>query len=148
MTTPGWATSAVSVWQLVGDLPDPRGASALPTGVVLALVAVGGASLTLCLQARWRDLPWVAGAVVFAYGIQVLVQLGIPEQGSGLISAFALGLVAELQAKLHGTLPAMLIVPGLLQLAPGFLGTKIVLSLLHDAPGAGGGGYFGVLLVS
>jgi uncharacterized membrane protein YjjP (DUF1212 family) len=139
---------AVSLWQLGGVLPVAHAASALPKGVVLSLLALGGASLTLCLQARWRDLPWVAGAVVVAYGIQALIQLGVPEQGSALFSALGLGLVAQLAARWRGGLPAMFIVPGLLQLVPGFLGTKAVLSMLQGRPAAEASGYFDVLLVS
>jgi uncharacterized membrane protein YjjP (DUF1212 family) len=138
---------AASLWQLGGALPDARAASALPTPIVFALLALGGASLTFCLQARWRDLPWLAGAVVTAYGIQALVQLRIPGGAAALFSAWALGLVAQLQSRLHGKLPAMIIVPGLLQLVPGFLGTEVVLRLLRGTP-EGSDSYFHVLLVS
>jgi uncharacterized membrane protein YjjB (DUF3815 family) len=42
----------------------------------------------------------------------------------------------------------MIVVPGLLQLAPGFLGTEVVLRLLCGSAGAAGTGYSSVFLVS
>ena len=56
--------------------------------------------------------------------------------GSPLVAALALGIVANLYGRIPGHIPATVLVPGLLQLAPGFLGTQAVIGLI----GRGGGG--------
>jgi uncharacterized membrane protein YjjB (DUF3815 family) len=53
-----------------------------------------------------------------------------------VLSAFLLGVAADLYARLTGKIPATFVIPGLLQLAPGFLGTEAVFNLLANAGGA------------
>jgi uncharacterized membrane protein YjjB (DUF3815 family) len=50
--------------------------------------------------------------------------------GSPLLAAFLLGVASHLYARLTGQIPATFVIPGLLQLAPGFLGTEAVFALL------------------
>lgn len=139
--------AAMKLWSLVFALPEPAHATALPIVVVLPLIALGGAALIVCLQARLRDAPWIIGAALLAYGTQELTKVFFGDTGAPLACALVLGAAAYLQARLPGHVPATVLVPGLLQLAPGFLGTESVLHLLQ---GRGGGDwtFFRVLLVA
>jgi uncharacterized membrane protein YjjB (DUF3815 family) len=121
---------ALHLLALLGPLPAPVKASPLPWPVVLTMVAFGGAALTVCLQGHRRDLPWIAAAAVLAYGIQELTKAVFGGSGSPLIAALVLGIVANLYGRIPGHIPGTVLVPGLLQLAPGFLGTQTVIGLI------------------
>jgi len=141
-------TAAVKLWSLFGALPRRADAAPLPVAVILVAVAVGGAALVLCLHGRSRDLPWIAGAALFAYGVQEATKVVFEERGSPFVSALAVGIVGQLYARWPGHFAATIMIPGLLQLASGFLGTEAVLGLL-DPTGAGDGSrFFDVLLVA
>ncbi len=128
---------ATQAWSLFGPIPPRHITSPLPWPVVLALVAAGGAALTLCLQGRRRDLPWIVGAALLTYGTHALTVTLFGGRGSPFVAALVLGIAAGLQARLPGHIPATVLIPGLLQIAPGFLGTEAMLNLF--APGQRGG---------
>jgi uncharacterized membrane protein YjjP (DUF1212 family) len=112
-------------------------ASPLPLPVALLFVVIGGVALTACLQGRKEDLPWIAGAALLAFGTQELTRLLFGGRGSPLLSALVVGLAAQAYGRLTGKVPATIVIAGLLQLVPGFLGTQPVLDLLsgnHLAP--------------
>src|SRR4030095_5195343 len=92
---------------------------------------VGGVSLTVCLQGRWRDTPGIVAGVLVAFGSHELTKLIAPPDGSAFLATFLLTGVAIVQYRLGGRLPGVLIIPGFLQIAPGFLGTESVLALLR-----------------
>jgi uncharacterized membrane protein YjjP (DUF1212 family) len=111
--------------------------SPLPLPVALLFVGVGGVALTACLQGRKEDLPWIAGAALLAFGTQEATRLLVGGHGSPLLSALVVGLAAQAYGRLTGKVPATIVIAGLLQLVPGFLGTQPVLDLLsgnHLAP--------------
>jgi uncharacterized membrane protein YjjP (DUF1212 family) len=125
---------AINLYGLFGSPPltaSPQGLSRL---IQLGLVALGGAALTVCLQGRWRDAPWMVAGVLVAFGSHELSKLVFPPDGSAFLATFLLTAVAIVQYRLGGRLPAILIIPGFLQIAPGFLGSESVLALLR--PGA------------
>ncbi|NTX33897.1 threonine/serine exporter family protein [Myxococcus sp. CA051A] len=128
--------AAGTLWRLFGPLPVQMHANALPDAVVLVIIAVGGLALTLCMSARRRDTPWIVGAVLLAWGVQELTKGVFGDKGSPLISAFVLGVAGQLYSRLPERLPSTIIMPGLLQLAPGFVGTRAILALL-GVPGQG-----------
>ncbi|MCP3101195.1 threonine/serine exporter family protein [Myxococcus sp. K15C18031901] len=128
--------AAGTLWTLWAPLPSPTRATQLPELVLALVIAVGGLALSVCMSARRRDTPWIVGAVLLAWGIQELSKHVLGEQGSPLVSAFVLGVAGQLYGRLPDRLPATLIYPGLLQLAPGFVGTRAMLALL-GAQGAG-----------
>jgi uncharacterized membrane protein YjjP (DUF1212 family) len=139
-------TVAAKLWTLFAALPAPVHVTALPTPLKLVLVAAGGAALTVCMRARPRDLPWIAGAAAFAFGVQEATKLLFGERGSPLIAAFAVGVAGLWYARSSGRAAGTVIFPGLLQLAPGFIGTEAVVALLgrsgaHEQ-------FFDVLLVA
>jgi uncharacterized membrane protein YjjB (DUF3815 family) len=103
----------------------------------LLMAMLGGAVLTVCLQGHRRDLPWMAGAALLAFGTQELTKVVFGGHGSPLLAAVVLGVAANLQARLPGHIAATVTVPGLLQLAPGFLGTEAVLGFIGRGWGAG-----------
>lgn len=139
--------AAARIWKLFAPIAASGTPQALPAGVVLAILVAGGLALITCLQMRWRDAPWVVGGVLLAFGAQELTTRLIPGQGAPAASAFVLGSVAYLQARATARSPVIVVLPGLLQLAPGFLGTKAVLSLLTGA-GNTDATFFGVTLVA
>jgi uncharacterized membrane protein YjjP (DUF1212 family) len=103
----------------------------LPHLVTLAIVAVGGFSLIFCLQAPWRDALAMVAAAVVAFGAQELTKAVVGEHGAPVLAALVLGAVAYLHARVTGRAAPIMVVPGLLQLAPGFMGTKATLHLLE-----------------
>jgi uncharacterized membrane protein YjjP (DUF1212 family) len=123
--------AAMKVYELFGPVPVPVTPKALPMPIVLTLVAMGGAALTLCLQGRGRDTPWMVAGVLVAFGSHELTKLAFPPDGSAFLATFLLTTVALVQYRLGGRLPSILIIPGFLQIAPGFLGSETVLALLR-----------------
>jgi uncharacterized membrane protein YjjP (DUF1212 family) len=99
--------------------------------VTLALVGLGGVALIFCLQAPARDASAMVAAVLVAFATQELSKRVFGEQGAPLLAALVLGAVAYLHARVTGHAAPIMIVPGLLQLAPGFMGTKTTLHLLR-----------------
>jgi uncharacterized membrane protein YjjB (DUF3815 family) len=135
--------AAAKLWTIVAPLP-PRVTSApFSWPVPLVLVIIGGAALTLVLQGRARDLPWIVAAAFIAYGAHKLTILLFGGKGSPFLAALALGIVAGLQARLPGHVAATMLIPGLLQLAPGFLGTEDILGVLGRGDHASGAAPFG-----
>lgn len=93
------------------------------------------------------DAPWILLGVLVAFGTQALTKLAFGEAGAPFLSAFVLGCVANIYGRLaREGIPATVIVPGLLQLAPGFLGTQAVFALLRG--NGGGAPFFQVFLVA
>ncbi len=141
-------TAGARLWTFFLPLPANLQASPLPEPVVLALVALGGVALTVCMGGRQRDLPWIVGAVLLAFGSQELTKLLFGGRGSPLLASFVLGVAGILYSRFPGRTATTIIMPGLLQLAPGFLGTQVVVALLRpDAP-ASSDSFFDVLLVA
>jgi uncharacterized membrane protein YjjP (DUF1212 family) len=112
--------------------PASVAATPLPPLIKLVAVAVGGVALVFCLQAPPRDAGSVVVGALVAYGAQELTKwvLG-DEHGAPVASAFVLGAVSYLHARATGRAAPLMLVPGLLQLAPGFMGTKAILHLLQ-----------------
>ena len=139
---------ALNLWKIVGPLPSYVEATPLPHWMVLVAVAVGGVALVVCLQGRPTNVGWMIAAVVIAYGTQELTKLWVGGRGSPFIAAFVLGAAAHLHRRWSGRSMATMIVPGLLQLAPGFVGTQASMVLLRHGTGGGEATFFDVMLVA
>jgi uncharacterized membrane protein YjjP (DUF1212 family) len=139
-------TAAAKLWSLFGALPSRADATPLPAAVILVAVTIGGAALVLCLHGRARDLPWIAGAALFAYAVQETTELFF-EGGSPFLSAVAVGIAGQLHGRWPGHFAATIVIPGLLQLVPGFLGTAAIVGLL-DPTATDGRGCLDVVLVA
>jgi uncharacterized membrane protein YjjP (DUF1212 family) len=141
---------ALAIWRVLSPMPVSTPPTALPQAVTLAILTIGALALMVCLQGRPRDAPWIVAAVLVAYGTQRLSKLVAGDVGSPFVTAFVLGAVAHLHARLPGHTAATMIVPGLLQIGPGFLGTEAAFHLLEgERGGASGSETFGrVLLVA
>jgi uncharacterized membrane protein YjjB (DUF3815 family) len=137
---------ALNVWKLVGPPPASTVATPFPLPAVIAAVAVGGLALVVCLQGRPSNAGWMIAATVIAYGTQELSKLWAGGRGSPFVAAFVLGAVAHLHRRWSGRSVATMIIPGLLQLAPGFLGTEVSMRLLQHR--AGTASFFDVMLVA
>jgi uncharacterized membrane protein YjjP (DUF1212 family) len=123
--------AAIKLYGLFGPPPTSVHPSPLPLPLTTLLVAIGGVALTVCLQGRWGDTPWIVTGVLVAFGAHEVTKAIFPPDGSPLLATFLLGTVALVQHRLGGRLPAILIIPGFLQIAPGFLGSETVLALLR-----------------
>ncbi|MBU8896407.1 hypothetical protein DRW03_11510 [Corallococcus sp. H22C18031201] len=122
--------AAGTAWGLVAPLPLYSSAHALPHPLALAIVAVGGLALAVCMSARARDVVPIVAAVLLAYGTQELTKAVLGDRGSPLVSSFVLGVAGLWYGRRPGCMPNTVIMPGLLQLAPGFMGTQAILALL------------------
>jgi uncharacterized membrane protein YjjB (DUF3815 family) len=133
--------AAFKSWALFHALPFAHEAdevAGLPKLVVLAILGVGATALTVVLQVRWRDFAWVLGGVWLAYGSKELAEVLLAGHHTApLVSALLVGAGAQLQHRFTGRSPAIVIVPGLLQLTPGYLGTTALLRMLAGTPKAG-----------
>ncbi len=125
------AAAAIKLYGLFGPLPANASPRPLHWLIQLGLVTLGGVALTVCLQGRRRDVLWMVAGVIVAFGSHQLTKLLFPPDGSAFLATFLLGTVAIVQYRLGGRLPAVLLIPGFLQIAPGFLGTESVLALLR-----------------
>ncbi len=126
--------AALRLWHLFGTMPPGRPTTALPALAIVALLVPAAFALVICLQARFREVGWVFTAILLAYGTQELTKLVVGEAGSPFTAAFALGVAGQLYQRVSGrSTQALFVVPGLLQLTPGFLGTRVVLTRLVDA---------------
>jgi uncharacterized membrane protein YjjP (DUF1212 family) len=140
--------AAMKLYLLFGPIPASVTAVPLATPIMMTLVAMGGVALTVCLQGRWADTPWLVAGVLTAFGSHELTKLIFPPDGSPFLAAFLLGAVAIAQYRLGGRLPAIVIIPGFLQIAPGFLGTESVLALLRPGSHPGTDTFFHVVLLA
>jgi uncharacterized membrane protein YjjP (DUF1212 family) len=125
------AAVAIALYGLFASPPPTAEPEGLHKLIQLGLVALGGLALTVCLQGRWRDAPWMVVGAVVAFGSHEATKLIFPPNGSAFFATFLLTAVAVVQYRLGGRIPAVLIIPGFLQVAPGFLGTESVLALLR-----------------
>jgi uncharacterized membrane protein YjjP (DUF1212 family) len=140
--------AATKVYGQFATLPPSVSPTPLATPLMVTLVGLGGVALTVCLQGRWKDTPWMIAGVLVAFGGHELTKLIFPPDGSAFFATFLLGAVAIVQYRLGGRLPAVLIIPGFLQIAPGFLGSESVLALLRPGHHAPEQTFFHVLLLA
>src|SRR5262249_19240933 len=115
--------TAFSMANLLNLRPPHAEATKLPDLLVLAIVALGGLARVVCLEGKSRDGGWIVAATVLAFGAQELTRLVLGDKGAPIVVAFVLGSAAYLYARRPGRVPFTMLIPGLLQLAPGFLGT-------------------------
>jgi hypothetical protein len=74
----------------LAELPASVTPSPLRTPIMMALVVMGGVALTVCLQGRWRDTPWMVAGVLLAFGSHELTKLLFPPDGSPCLATFLL----------------------------------------------------------
>jgi uncharacterized membrane protein YjjP (DUF1212 family) len=128
--------------------PPHATATKLPDLLVLAFVALGGLALVVCLEGRKRDVGWIVLATVIAFGAQELARLALGDKSAPIAVAFVLGCAAYLYARRPGRFPFTMLIPGLLQLAPGFLGTKATFKLLTVGESSSAASYFDVIILA
>jgi len=102
----------------------------------------------VALEGRRRDAGWIVLATVLAFGAQELSRLVMGDRGAPIVVAFVLGCAAYLYASRPGRLPFTMLIPGLLQLAPGFLGTNATFRALTMGHGASTATFFDVILLA
>lgn len=123
---------------LLRAVPRPEVVEPLPVPAIVVALVVGGCGLAVHARAQVRDLPWIVAAVLLAVGAQKLGSEALHGHVTAFIAAFAVASFGYLQARIPGHVPAIVIVPGLLQLVPGLMGTRGTLAALAGAPGDGG----------
>ncbi|MFB1479981.1 threonine/serine exporter ThrE family protein [Corallococcus sp. RDP092CA] len=139
--------AAGTLWSLFWPLPPHAAPHVLPPLLTLLLVAVGGVALSVCMAGRPRDVGWIVGGVLLAYETQTVAKALLGDRGSPLVAAFVLGVAGLLYGRGRNRMPMTVIMPGMLQLAPGFLGTQVVVELL-GVEGVSDARLFNVLLVA
>ncbi len=140
---------ASTMWRFLGPLPAYSDVHTLSPPVTFLLLTVGGVALAICMAGRPRDLVGIVGGVLLAYGTQEGMKAVLGEQGSPMVAAFVLGMAGLLYGRGRQRMPMTVIMPGLLQLAPGFMGTKAIIALLGmGRPGTDDARLFDVLLVA
>ncbi|GHG94574.1 threonine/serine exporter family protein [Comamonas sp. JC664] len=141
--------AATKVWRFLGPLPVYSDAHVLSPLITFLVLAVGGVALAVCMAGRTRDLVGIVGGVLLAYGTQAGMKAVLGEQGSPMVAAFVLGVAGLLYGRGSQRMPMTVIMPGLLQLAPGFMGTQAIIALLGlGRPGMEDARLFNVLLVA
>jgi uncharacterized membrane protein YjjP (DUF1212 family) len=144
----GGVVASFTIGRLFGLHPPHATATKLPDLVVLAFVALGGLALVACLEGRRRDVGWIVLATVIAFGAQELTRLALGDRGAPIAVAFVLGCAAYLYARRPGRVPFTMLVPGLLQLAPGFLGTKATFKMLTLGESSSDANFFEVIVLA
>lgn len=134
-------------WTIFGPLPESVTPHRLPDPLILVLLVGGALALSVCLTATRSQIAGIVLGVLAAWGTQALTILLFGAPGDPTVAAFLLGLVALLYARLSGDAPATVVIPGLLQLAPGFLGTRTIVGLVEHTGTEGSGGVSVLLAV-
>lgn len=103
---------------------------ALPGWIAWLAVAVSGVALMVVCQAPRRALPWITGACFTGYlGTRYgIVALG-PELGV-LGGSFALGVFANLYARILDRPQLVVLVPAVIMMVPGSMGLRGIHSML------------------
>jgi len=108
--------------------PVPTSAPLGPIASILAL-AVAIPAFTILLQARMADLWVIALAAIAGYATVTGLAGVVPTPFDATLGALAVGLVANLSARLRDRPAAVPLVPGLFLLVPGSVGFRSLLSL-------------------
>ncbi|QQR43738.1 threonine/serine exporter family protein [Myxococcus xanthus] len=141
--------AATTLWGFLWPIPEYSDVHVLSPWVTFLLLAVGGVALAVCMAGRRRDLVGIVGGVLLAYGTQAGMKAVLGEQGSPMMAAFVLGVAGLLYGRGGQRMPMTVIMPGMLQLAPGFMGTQAIIALLGmGRPGAEDARLFDVLMVA
>jgi uncharacterized membrane protein YjjP (DUF1212 family)/uncharacterized membrane protein YjjB (DUF3815 family) len=140
--------AAFNVGKLLGLEPPHATATKLPDLVVLGFIAVGGIALAACMEGRPAEIPWIVLSSVLAVGSEELTYLVFGERGAPILAAFILGSAAYLSARLPGRYPITMILPGLRQITPGFLGTRATFKMLTAGQSSSSASFFDVILLA
>jgi uncharacterized membrane protein YjjP (DUF1212 family)/uncharacterized membrane protein YjjB (DUF3815 family) len=139
---------AFAIGEVFGVHPPHVTATKLPDLVVLAFVALGGLALVVALNGTPSEVGWIVAATVIAFGAQELSRHALGERGAPIVVAFVLGCAAYLYARRPGRYAFTMLVPGLLQLAPGFLGTNATFRALTVGAGYSDASFFDVIVLA
>ena len=137
--------------RLVSRLPLAQMAPPLPPldwlGVLPASLLLSLGSLVL-LQARWRDLGWIALAGLLAlYGSRFGATLLGPELGV-CIGAFTVGIAANTFSRAFRRPAMTMVAPGIMPLVPGSLGFRGTSILFMDSPSRSAAWALGALVIA
>jgi uncharacterized membrane protein YjjP (DUF1212 family) len=129
-------------------LPPPAAFAALPLWTLWAAVVVTPIAVTVLLQGRARDMPWITLASVAGFfGGQAGAALLGPALG-GCLGALTVGLAAHLYERWVGRPALVPLVPSVLLLVPGSTGFRSLALLLDQQVVVGIDGAFATLLTA
>ncbi|WP_404369838.1 threonine/serine exporter ThrE family protein [Corallococcus coralloides] len=141
--------AAGTLWSFFWPLPPRTAGPGLPPLLTFLLMAVGGVALSVCMSGRPRDVAWIVAGVLLAWGTQTGAKALLGDHGSPMVAAFVLGVAGLLYGRKGDRMSMTVILPGMLQLAPGFIGTKAIVALLGGgSAGAEDARLFDVLMVA
>lgn len=104
-------------------------------------------SITILMQARFKDFPLIAFSTAIAFAGSRLGSLGFGPELGAFIGAFALGLGANQVGRIIGRPAALIIAPGLLLLVPGSIGYRSITKMMEQDVLAGINMAFNVAVV-
>ena len=143
----GVAVGRHIVAALVG-LPAPAQVTPLPEWTLWAAVFVTPIALTVLLQGRVRDMPWIALASIAGFfGGRAGTHLLGPALG-GCLGALSVGLAAHLYERWVRRPALVPLVPGVLLLVPGSTGFRSLALLVDQQVVVGIDGAFATLLTA
>jgi uncharacterized membrane protein YjjP (DUF1212 family) len=143
----GVAVGRRIVAALVG-LPEPGEVVALPAWTMWTAVFATPVALTVLLQGRVRDMPWIVLASLAGFfGGRAGAHLLGPALG-GCLGALGVGLAAHLYERWVRRPALVPLVPGVLLLVPGSIGFRSLASLVDQQVVVGIDGAFATLLTA
>ncbi len=127
MTTFLSITLGLALGRALGGSLLPPVAEALPStppvGASALAVGLSPVAFAVLFQVRGRELPWVWLTSVCGYGVAAYCGRFSPEAGP-FLGALAVGLAANLYARLADRPALVLLTPGILMLVPGSVGYR------------------------
>jgi uncharacterized membrane protein YjjP (DUF1212 family) len=104
----------------------------LPPGLFFLGAAALGLASVVVLRAPWREAPTVVGAALLSAAVSHAVSRSLGPALGAFMGAVAIGLVAQLNARLRGRPVWLVTVPGVLVLVPGSVGYRSLLDLVNQ----------------
>lgn len=100
-------------------------------------VGVAAVAFTVLMQARWRDLPWIALTCFAGFGAVSAVGPYVSPPLDAAVGALAVALVSNTVARALDRPAAVPLVPGLFMLVPGSMGFRSLVQLLDSGAHTG-----------
>lgn len=113
------------------DLPPTARTPPLPGWTQVIAVAVMAFALTVLLNARWREFPWILAACALGAAGGILGSAWLGDQVGPFIGGLAVGLAGNVFSRMTGRPATIMQYPGLIMLVPGSVGFTSFTSLVQ-----------------
>jgi uncharacterized membrane protein YjjP (DUF1212 family) len=122
----GWSLAASWLGPIPVGTPDP-----FPASVKVVGAALVGLAFVVALRAPTRDAIWTCGAAVLAVVAKLVASRFLGAIPGLFAASLGIGVAGNALARRFRRSPLVFIVPGLLMLVPGSLGSKSASSLME-----------------